>query len=94
LGRSHKSKAKKGEVIFIYWWLEKIEETETFVFYGYGWRKGNVTGKLSLSKLDNTVTLIQLADGDNEGFFEKLAEHVRHIIAKENYPNCRAVATG
>ena len=78
----------------MWWWLEKIEETGTAVTYGYGVATQNTTGRIRINKTDNSVTRLELADGDYEALYQVFYRLVRHIIAKAGYPEVRSIATG
>ena len=78
----------------MWWWLEKLEETEEYAIYAYGIATQNATGKILINKADNEVTRIEMADDDNERLYGVFARFVRSIIAKAGYPEVRSIATG
>ena len=78
----------------MWWWLKKIEENDESVVYVYGVATQDATGKILLTKENNEVTRIKMADNDNETLFAKFAGYVRHYVAKAGYPEVRSIATG
>jgi hypothetical protein len=78
----------------MWWWLVKNKETDDTVIYEYGVSTQDVTGKILLSKVDNEVTIIKLAENDSEPSFLKFAGFVRHVIADAGYPDVRSIAIG
>ena len=78
----------------MWWWLEKLEDTDEAAIYAYGVSTKNVTGKILINKATNDVTRIKLADRDTERHYLRLAGFVRSIIAKAGYPEVRSIATG
>ena len=78
----------------MWWWLEKIEDSDEVAVYAYGVATQKVTGKVRINKKDNEVTRIKMADEDNESLYPIFAGFVRCIIADANYPTVRSIATG
>ena len=78
----------------MWWWLEKLEDTDETAIYAYGVATQNATGRILISKVDNEITRIKMADEDNEPLYAVFAGFVRSIIAKAGYPQIRSIATG
>ena len=86
------SKAKW--VTNMWWWLEKLEDTDDAVIYAYGEASQILTGKIRIDKKSNEVTKIKIDDDDNEPLSAAFYRLVRHIIADAGYPEVRSIATG
>ena len=78
----------------MWWWLKKLEENDESVIYAYGVATQNATGKILLTKADNAVTRIKLADNDSEPLYMKFVGFVCRYIAEAGYPEIRSIATG
>ena len=78
----------------MWWWLEKLEDTDEAATYAYGVATQNTTGKVRINKSSNEVTCLKMADDDNEPLYLRFAGFVRHIIADAGYPEIRSIATG
>ena len=73
---------------------KKVEENNDVVIYEYGFESHDLTGKLSLSKRDGIVALINKDANYDENRFKWIAARVRHFFPEENYPDKRMFATG
>ena len=78
----------------MWWWLEKIEDTDDAAIYAYGEASKTLTGKIRICKKSNEVTKIKVDDNDNEPLVAAFYRLVRHIIADAGYPEFRSIATG
>jgi len=78
----------------MWWWLEKLEDTNETVVYAYGVATQNTTGKILINKDNNEVTRIMMADNDNEPLYAIFYRFVRSIIAYAGCPKVRSIATG
>ena len=78
----------------MWWWLEKLEDTDETATYAYGAASKNLTGKILICKKSNEVTKIKMTDDDNEPLSAVFYRLVRHIIADAGYPEVRSIATG
>ena len=78
----------------MWWWLEKLEDTDEAATYGYGVASKTITGKILICKKSNEVTKIKMDEDDNEPLPAAFYKLVRHIIADAGYPQIRSIATG
>ena len=76
-----------------YWWMEIMDEIKNTVIYGYGLTVYDTSGRFSIDKNTESVELIKLADGDNEGFFAYFVGHIKNTLPKAGYPKVRCIAT-
>jgi hypothetical protein len=78
----------------MWWWLQKISESDDLAIYGYGIGTQTVTGEISINKKDNSIVQLKPADDDNQTYFMMLRRYVMSIIILGGFPDVRSIATG
>jgi len=75
------------------WYYEKLSEDDASVLYAYGWNTKETTGQLLYDKTSKKITIIKIADNDNQKGAEWAACHLPDIF-ENGYPEKDFVIIG
>ena len=75
------------------WHYKKQSEDDNSVIYDYGWETKDTTGQLMYDKNTQEITIIKIADNDDEAGADWAAGHLPDIF-KNGYPEKGTVIIG
>ena len=78
----------------MWWYILKLNDTDTEIVYTYGLETKKVTGEIRYFKETEEFECVKLADGDNEIGYGYFLPHLYRAITKENAPDERQIAIG
>jgi len=75
------------------WYYVKLNEDDALVIYAYGWETKETTGKLMYDKNTKKVTVIKVADNDDEKSVKWAAGYLLDVV-KNGYPEKKVIMIG
>lgn len=79
----------------MWWFIKKIEETDTEVTYAYGYESKELTGSFSVAKNLTFFNIFEYAKNDNSDSFKELfCQPLFLTLRKEGFIETRLIAIG